>query len=109
MVTRSAHERWCSRHEPLHYHRGCECTVASSSKIAEHGLRFLRLRPTAVCFRGGVLPNSDRSAIVVGKRKLKIPVLWRSSLQSTHATPRKKPPWQARFAPASKILQIRTT
>jgi hypothetical protein len=70
----------CSRHEPLHYHRGCECTVASSPKIAEHGLRFLRLRPAGVCFRGGVLPNSDRSASVVSKRKQKIPVLWRSSL-----------------------------
>src|SRR6266851_5518169 len=35
MGTRSAHERWCSRNEPLHHHRGCECTVASPAETAE--------------------------------------------------------------------------
>lgn len=37
MVTRSAHERWRSRNEPLHHYRGCECTVASPAKTAARG------------------------------------------------------------------------
>src|ERR1700687_2049546 len=37
MGTRSAHERWCSRNEPLHDHRGRECTVASPAGPATRG------------------------------------------------------------------------
>jgi hypothetical protein len=56
-----------------------------------------------------VLPNSDRSASVVSKRMLKIPVLLRSSLWSTHARPWKRAPWEARFYTGSEILQARRT
>ena len=37
MGTRSAHERWCSRNEPLHHHRRCECTVAAPAETAVRG------------------------------------------------------------------------
>jgi hypothetical protein len=37
MGNRSAHERWCSRNESLHYHRGRECTVASPAEPAARG------------------------------------------------------------------------
>jgi Cu2+-exporting ATPase len=36
MGTRFAHERWCSRNEPLYHHRSCECTVASPAETAAH-------------------------------------------------------------------------
>jgi hypothetical protein len=32
MGTRSAHERWGSRNEPLYHHRGCECATASEAE-----------------------------------------------------------------------------
>src|SRR5260370_11290922 len=30
-------ERWCRRNEPLHHHRGCQCTAASPAETAERG------------------------------------------------------------------------
>jgi len=37
MGTRSAHERWGSRNESLHHHRGRECTVAPPGEIVARG------------------------------------------------------------------------
>jgi hypothetical protein len=34
MGTPSAHERWCSRNEPVNYHRSRECVVAAPAETA---------------------------------------------------------------------------